>query len=131
MLNSLTFMLIGIVTFLGPTKVLALDSCGTTLLKNSVELVKSDGNYKLVSTQTIKVDSDLKEDFIKSLYEAESEARTEILRFLEMKCIGDECFHPKKISDPPKLNKQLEMMVTSSKCHIRKKYLVVKVEYST
>ena len=47
-----------------------------------------------------------------------------------MKCIGDECFHPNKINEPPKLNKQLEMMVTSSRCHIRKKYLVVKVEYS-
>ena len=130
MLNSLTFMLIGIVTFLAPAKVLALDSCGTDLFRNGVELVNTDGNYKLVSTQTAKVGSNLKEDFIKSLFEAESNARTEILRFLDMKCIGDECFHPKKISDPPKLNKQLEMMVTSSKCHIRKRFLVVKVEYS-
>tara|TARA_A100001388_G_C28706007_1_gene468652 strand:+ start:81 stop:254 length:174 start_codon:yes stop_codon:yes gene_type:complete len=54
MLNSLTFMLIGIVTFLAPTKVLALDSCGTDLLRNSVELVKTGGKYKLVSTQKIK-----------------------------------------------------------------------------
>ena len=130
MLFRLTFTLIGIVTFLGPNKVLALDSCQTTLPRDSVELVNTEGKYKIVSTQTIKVDSDLKEDFIKSLYNAESAARTEILRFLEMKCIGDECFHPKKITDAPKLNNQLEMMVTSSKCHIRKKYLVVKVEYS-
>ncbi len=47
-------MLIGIVTFLAPTKVLALDSCGTDLLRNSVELVKTGGKYKLVSTQKIK-----------------------------------------------------------------------------
>lgn len=130
MLFRLTFTLIGIVAFLGPNKLLALDSCLTILPRNSVELVNTEGKYKLVSTQTIKVDFDLKEDYIKSLYNAESAARTEILRFLEMQCIGDECFHPKKITDPPKLNKQLEMMVTSSKCHIRKKYLVVKVEYS-
>ena len=123
-------MLIGVVTFLSPTKVLALDSCSNDLLRNGVELVNKEGKYKLVSTQKVKVGSDSKEDFVKSLFEAESNARTEILRFLEMKCIGDECFHPKKISDMPKLNKQLEMMVTSSKCHIRKKYLVVKVEYS-
>ena len=130
MLNSLTFMLIGIVSFLAPTKVLALDSCGTDLIRNSIELVNTEGKYKLVSTQKVKVGSNLKEELVKSLFLAESNARTEILRFLEMKCIGDECFHPKKISDPPKLNKQLEMMVTSSKCHIREKYLVVKVEYS-
>ena len=130
MFNNLTFMLIGIFIFFVPTKVLALDSCDSALLRNRVELVKKDGKNKLVSTQTIKVESNLKEDFVKSLFVAESNARTEILRFLEMKCIGDECFHPKKISDPPKLNEQLEMMVTSSRCHIRKKYLVVKVEYS-
>ena len=130
MLNSLTFMLIGIVSFLAPNKVLALDSCGTNLPRNGVELVNTEGKYKLVSTQKVKVGSNLKEEFVKSLFMAESNARTEILRFLEMKCIGDECFHPKKISDPPKLNRQLEMMVTSSKCHIREKYLVVKVEYS-
>ena len=130
MLNNLTFMLIGIISFLAPTKVLALDSCGTDLPRIGVELVKTDGKYKLVSTQKVKVGSNLKEEFVKSLFVAESNARTEILRFLEMKCIGDECFHPKKINDPPKLNKQLEKMITSSKCHIREKYLVVKVEYS-
>lgn len=130
MINSLTFMLIGAVTFLAPAKLLALDSCSTDSFSNGVELVNTEGTYKLISTQKVKISSNSNENVIKSFFEAESNARNEILRFLEMKCIGDECFHPKKIDDPPKLDKQLERMITSSKCHIRKKYLVVKVEYS-
>lgn len=129
MLNSFTLMLIGLVPFLTPSKALSLDFCGSSLIKTGVELVNTDGKYKLISTQKVKVGSNLKEEFVKSLFEAESIARIEILRFLEMKCIGDECFHPRKISDPPELNGQLKTMVTTSKCLMRRKYVIVKVEY--
>ncbi|KGG12085.1 MULTISPECIES: hypothetical protein [Prochlorococcus] len=115
-------------TFLTPIKVLALDSCSSAMKKTGLDLIVVDGKYKLVSTQMVKVDSDLKEDFVKSLFEAESIARVEILRYIESICSDDECFHPKKISDTPTLDSQLKMMVTTSKCHNRKKYVHVRVE---
>ena len=95
-----------------------------------VRFIKQKNNsFKLISTKKVKVDSDLKEDFIKSLFEAESIARIEILRWLEAQVINDRVFHPVKISEPPSLDKQLSKMVTVSKCHIGEKYVQVSVEY--
>lgn len=122
----LSILLTAIINLLIPSKIFALESCGSSIKSSGFEI----NGVEFISTQKIKVDSELKEDFIKSLYEAESIARIKLLRFLNSKDINGRNIHPDKISDPPSLDKQLNMMVTNSKCHIRKKYVQVSVELS-
>jgi len=128
---KLTFLLAGIFSLMIPTKVLALDNCGSSKKDTRIESNMVKGGLEIISTQTIKVDSDLKEDFIKSLYEAESNARIEILRWIKSNCNGRGCFNLEKLIDSTNLDEQLSMMVTNSKCHIRKKYVQVSVELSS
>ena len=122
----LSILLTAIINLLIPSKIFALESCGSSIKSSGIDI----NGDAIISIQKIKVDSELKEDFIKSLYEAESIARIKLLRFLNAQVINDRVFHPDKISDPPSLDKQLNMMVTNSKCHIRKKYVQVSVELS-
>ena len=128
---KLTFLLAGIFSLMIPTKVLALDNCGSSKKDTGIESNMVNGGLEIISTQTIKVDSDLKEDFIKSLYEAESTARIEILRWIKSNCNKRGCFNLEKLINSTNLNEQLSMMVTNSKCHIRKKYVQVSVELSS
>ena len=123
----LSILLTAIINLLIPSKIFALESCGSSIKSPGIDI----NGDEIISTQKIKVDSELKEDFIKSLYEAESIARIKLLRFLNGEVfINGRFFNPDKISDPPSLDKQLNMMVTNSKCHIRKKYVQVSVELS-
>tara|TARA_B100000287_G_scaffold83748_1_gene76422 strand:+ start:342 stop:746 length:405 start_codon:yes stop_codon:yes gene_type:complete len=122
----LSILLTAIINLLIPLKIFALESCGSAIKSSGIKI----NGDAFISTQKIKVDSELKEDFIKSLYEAESLARIKLLRFINMRVINGREIHPDKISDPPSLEKQLNMMVTTSKCHIRKKYVQVSVELS-
>ena len=122
----LSILLTAIINLLIPSKIFALESCGSSIKSPGIDI----NGDEFISTQKIKVDSELKEDFIKSLYEAESIARIKLLRFLNSEVINGRYIHPDKISDPPSLDNQLNMMVTNSKCHIRKKYVQVSVELS-
>tara|TARA_E500000331_G_C17093101_1_gene641995 strand:+ start:443 stop:874 length:432 start_codon:yes stop_codon:yes gene_type:complete len=132
---SFTLLLTGIITFLIPAKVMALDSCGSGTRTVGYETTQVDGGIEIIATKRVEVNSDLKEDFIKSIFEAESLARIDLLRFINSKCTQPKfsdaiCFHPDKISDSPKLDKQLKMMVTTSKCNHLNRYVVVSVELS-
>ena len=126
----LTLLLTGIISLMIPVQTLALDNCSSANKGSGIESKMVDGGLKIISTQTIKVNSDLKEDFIKSLYKAESAARIELLRWMKSSCNNRGCFNLEKLIDPTNLDKELSMMITNSKCHIRKKYVQVSVELS-
>ena len=133
--GSFTLLLTGIITFLIPSKVMALDSCSSGTRNVGYETRPVDGGIEIIATKRVEVNSDLKEDFIKSIFEAESLARIDLLRFIESKCSKPKfsdaiCFYPGKISDSPDLDKQLKMMITTSKCNHRNRYVVVSVELS-
>ena len=130
MLFRLTFLLAGIFSLMIPAQTLALDSCGSSKKETGIESNMVKGGFEIISTQTIKVDSDLKEDFIKSLYKAESAARIQILKWMKSNCDDSGCFNLEKVIYPSNLDEQLTIMVTNSKCHIRKKYVQVSVELS-
>ena len=127
----LTFLLAGIFSLMVPAKTFALDSCGSFKKDTGIESNMVDGGLQIISTQTIKVESDLKEDFIKSLYRAESVARIELLKWMKSNCNKRECFNLEKLIDSTNLDEQLSMIVTNKKCHIRKKYVQVSVELSS
>ena len=128
----LSLLLSVIITLLIPSKMFAIESCGSAAKKSGIQIkILDDKKFKIISTQAVKVNSELKEDFVKSLYEAESIAKIKILRFLKSDTINGRIVHPDKISEPPSLDKQLNFMVTTSKCHIRKKFVQVSVEMST
>ena len=126
----LTFLLAGIFSLIIPAKTFALDNCGSSKKDAGIESNIVNGGLEIISTQTIKVDSDLKEDFIKALYMAESAARIELLKWMRSNCENGDCFNLKKSIYPTNLDKQLNMMVINSKCHIRKQYVQVSVELS-
>ena len=133
MFLKLSLLVTAFITLFIPSKIFALESCGS-IEPSIVRFIKQKNNsFKLISTKKVKVDSDLKEDFIKSLFEAESTARIKILRFLYAQVIDDGVksieFHPVKISEPPSLDEQLNKMVTTSKCRIGKEYVQVSVEF--
>jgi len=127
----LTFLLAGIFSLIIPAKTLALDNCDSSNKDTGIESNMVSGGLQLISTQTIKVESDLKEDFIKSLFKAESAARIELLKWIKSNCNKRGCFNLEKLIDSTNLDEQLSMMVTNSKCHIRKKYVQVSVELSS
>lgn len=127
----LTFLLAGIFSLMVPAKTFALDSCGSFKKDTVIESNMVDGGLQIISTQTIKVESDLKEDFIKSLYKAESVARIELLKWMKSNCNKRECFNLEKLIDSTNLDEQLSMVVTNTKCHIRKKYVQVSVELTS
>ena len=127
----LTFLLAVIFSLIIPTKTLALDNCGSSNKDTGIESNMVDGGLQIISTQTIKVESDLKEDFIKSLYKAEYLARIELLKWMKSNCNNRECFNLEKLIDSTNLDEQLSMMNTNTKCHIRKKYVQVSVELTS
>ena len=127
----LTFLLAGIFSLIIPAKTLALDNCDSSNKDTGIEANMVSGGLQLISTQKIKVESDLKEDFIKSLFKAESFARIELLKWIKSNCNNRECFNLEKLIDSTNLDGQLSMMVTNSKCHIRRKYVQVSVELSS
>ena len=132
---SFTLLLTGMTTFLIPAKGMALDSCSSGTRNVGYETRPVEGGIEIIATKRVEVNSDLKEDFIKSIFEADSLARIDLLRFIESKCTQPKfsdaiCFHPGKISDSPQLDEQLKMMVTTSKCNHHNRYVVVSVELS-
>lgn len=126
----LTILLAGIFSLIIPAQSLALDNCGSSKKDSGIESNMVSGGLEIISTQTIKVDSDLKEDFIKALFKAESAARIELLKWMKSNCNNKACFNIKKLIYPTNLDEQLSIMVTNSKCHIREKYVQVSVELS-
>ena len=137
------FILAASSALLIPSEILALESCGSEIYDAGYEVVKKDNGLNLISTEIARARSDLKEDFVKALYEAESTAKIEILRFIESfleareievdgkRSVEYKSYHPVKISEPPGLAKQLSQMVVLSKCHINHQFVQVRVDLSS
>ena len=142
-LAKVLFFLAASGVLLVPSEVFALESCGSEVYEVGTEIVRKNNSVKVVSIEMVRAHSDLKEDFVKALYEAESAAKIEILRFLngilearEIEFDGKRSteyryYHPVKISEPPDLVKQLSQMVVISKCHINHEFVQIRVELSS
>ena len=60
----LSILLTAIINLLIPSKIFALESCGLAIKSSGIDI----NGDAIISIQKIKVDSELKEDFIKILY---------------------------------------------------------------
>ena len=78
----------------------------------------------------MNINSDLQEDVLKALFEAEAKSRVEILRFISIYCDGERCFHPEKMNEGS-FSKKLKSMVTISRCYQPDSFVEVSVELST
>ena len=92
--------------------------------------ILGESDWQLLSTSRVKINSDLQEDVLKALFEAEANSRVEILRFTESKCDEKKCFHPVRM-DEGSLSKQLKNMVTTSRCYVPDSFVEVSVEVSS
>ena len=125
------FSISGFIFLCCPLNTLALEICANKNNKIGTAL-KYDGksDLELLSTSRVYINSDLQEDVLKALYEAEANSRVEILRFLSIKCDGKKCFHPVKMSEGS-LSKQLKNMVTTSRCYKPNSFVEVSVKRSS
>ena len=89
-----------------------------------------ESDWQLLSTSRVKINSDLQEDVLKALFEAEANSRVKILRFANSKCDEEKCFSPVKM-DEGSLSKQLKNMVTTSRCYVPYSFVEVSVKVSS
>ena len=111
-----------------PLNTLSLEICANKKNKIGIELKQLGGsNWQLLSTSRVKINSDLQEDVLKALFEAEANSRVKILRFIERKCDEKKCFHPAKM-DEDSLSFKLKNMVTTSRCYVPDSFVEVSVK---
>ena len=127
---KLIFKISGFIFLFCPLNTLALQICANKNNKIGSEIkYKSKSDWELLSTSKVNINSDLQEDVLKALFEAEANSRVEILRFINTKCDKKKCFHPVKM-DEGSLSKQLKNMVTTSRCYVPDSFVEVKVKVS-
>ena len=115
---KLIFTISGLIFLFCPLNTLALEICANKKNKIGIEVKQlRGGDWQLLSTSRVKINSDLQEDVLKALFEAEANSRVEILRFTESKCDEKKCFHPAKM-DEDSLSFKLKNMVTTSRCYV-------------
>ena len=78
----------------------------------------------------MNINSNLQEDVLKALFEAEANSRVKILRFANSKCDEEKCFSPVKM-DEGSLSKQLKSMFTTSRCYVPYSFVEVSVKVSS
>ena len=128
---KLIFTISGFIFLFCPLNTLALEICSNKNNKigtNFKSVGKSD--WELLSTSRVNINSDLQEDVLKALFEAEANSRVNILRFLISECYGNKCFHPAKMSEGS-LSKTLKNMVTTSRCYKPDSFVEVSVKVSS
>ena len=114
-----------------PLNTLSLEICANKKNKIGIELKQLGGsNWQLLSTSRVKINSDLQEDVLKALFEAEANSRVKILRFANSKCDEEKCFSPVKM-DEGSLSKQLKSMFTTSRCYVPYSFVEVSVKVSS
>ena len=128
---KLIFTISGFIFLFCPLNTLALEICANK--NNKIRTVfkpTPKGGWELLSTSKVNINSDLQEDVLKALFEAEANSRVEILRFTESKCDEKKCFHPEKM-DEGSLLKKLKNMVTTSRCYVPYSFVEVIVKVSS
>ena len=84
---KLIFKISGFIFLFCPLNTLALQICANKNNKIGSEIkYKSKSDWELLSTSKVNINSDLQEDVLKALFEAEANSRVEILRFINTKC---------------------------------------------
>ena len=128
---KLIFTISGLIFLFCPLNTLALEICANKNNKIGTEF-KSVGksDWQLLSTSRVNINSDLQEDVLKALFEAEANSRVKILRFLSTECDGEKCFYPVKMREGS-LSKRLKTMVTSSRCYVPDRFVEVSVKVSS
>ena len=121
----------GFIFLFGPLNTFALEICANKNNQIGREFkYEGKSDWQLLSTSRVYINSDLQEDVLKALFEAEAKSRIEILRFLSTECDGERCFHPVKMKEGS-LSKQLKNMVTTSRCYIPDSFVEVSVKISS
>ena len=128
---KLIFTISGLIFLFCPLKTLALEICANKNNKIGTELRRvGKSDWQILNTSRVDINSDLQEDVLKALFEAEANSRVEILRFTESKCDEKKCFHPEKM-DEGSLLKKLKNMVTTSRCYVPDSFVEVSVKVSS
>ena len=128
---KLIFKISGFIFLFCPFNTFALEICANKNNKIGTELKRlGKSDWQILSTSRVNINSDLQEDVLKALFEAEANSRVEILRFTNIKCDEKKCFHPVKM-DEGSLSKQLKNMVTTSRCYVPYSFVEVSVKVSS
>ena len=128
---KLIFKISGVIFLFCPFNTFALEICANKNNKIGTELKRfGKSDWQILRTSRVNINSDLQEDVLKALFEAEANSRVEILRFIESKCDEKKCFHPVKM-DEGSLSKQLKSMVTISRCYVPDSFVEVSVKVSS
>ena len=128
---KLIFKISGFLFLFCPLNTLALEICANKNNKIGTELRRvGKSDWQILNTSRVDINSDLQEDVLKALFEAEANSRVEILRFTESKCDEKKCFHPVRM-DEGSFSKQLKNMVTTSRCYVPDSFVEVSVEVSS
>ena len=129
-MSKLIFTISGLIFLFCPLNALALEICAKKNKIGTEFKYLGESDWELLSTSKVKINSDLQEDVLKALFEAEANSRVEILRFTYSKCDEKKCFHPVKM-DEGSLSKQLKNMVTTSRCYVPDSFVEVSVKLSS
>ena len=128
---KLIFKISGFLFLFCPLNTLALEICANKNNKIGTELRRvGKSDWQILSTSRVNINSDLQEDVLKALFEAEANSRVELLRSIQSKCDEKKCFHPVKMSEGS-LSKQLKNMVTTSRCYKPDSFVEVSVKISS
>ena len=130
-ITKIFFLISGLIFLFCPLNTRALEICANKKNKIGTEFkYLGESDWQLLSTSRVKINSDLQEDVLNALFEAEANSRVEILRFTESKCDEKKCFHPEKM-DEGSLLKKLKNMVTTSRCYVPDSFVEVSVKVSS
>ena len=78
---------------LSPISTYSLETCPKKNSKVGADFKwKNKDDSQLIVTSGVNINSDLQEDVLKALFEAEAKSRIEILRFTYSKCDGKNVF---------------------------------------
>ena len=128
---KLIFTISGFIFLFCPLNTLALEICANKNNKIETELKRlGKSDWQILRTSRVNINSDLQEDVLKALFEAEANSRVEILRSIESKCDEKKCFHPVRM-DEGSLSKKLKNMVTTSRCYVPDSFVEVSVKVSS
>ena len=118
---KLIFTISGLIFLFCPLNTLALEICANKNNKIGLRLKQNSKGWELLSTSKVNIKSDLQEDVLKALFEAEANSRVKILRFTESKVKMDE----------GSLSKKIKKMVTKSRCYVPDSFVEVIVKLSS
>ena len=128
---KLIFTISGFIFLFCPLNTLALEICANK--NNKIGIVfkpTPKSGWELLSTSKVNINSNLQEDVLKALFEAEANSRVKILRFANSKCDEEKCFSPVEM-DEGSLSKQLKSMFTTSRCYVPYSFVEVSVKVSS